>query len=155
MARSLSRFLLASACLIIVACAKKAPTSDVTVSILTPTEGSTVSGTAVHISLDATGIEIAPAADARPETAHHHLYLDVDFPQLDGAIPMGVAGVVHLGQAQKEYHWENVTPGSHRIIAVLADPGHIPLRPFVTDTVTFNVTAPGLPDTTARKPPTP
>jgi hypothetical protein len=149
MARSISRILLASACLVIVACAKKAATPDVTVSILTPTEGSSVSGTAVHITLDATGIEIAPAADARPETAHHHLYLDVEFPALDGAIPMGVAGVVHLGQAQKEYHWENVTPGSHRIIAVLADPGHIPIRPFITDTVTFTVAAPG--DTATKR----
>lgn len=135
-----------------VACSKKEPeTSDVTVSITSPAEGDTVSGSAVHITLNATGIEIAPAADARPETAHHHLYLDVDFPQAENAIPMGVGGVVHLGQAQKEYHWENVTPGPHRIIAVLADPGHIPLRPWVTDTVNFVVVAPPPADTTSKK----
>jgi hypothetical protein len=135
------------ACLIVAACAKKeAATSDVTVSINSPIEGSTVSGSAVHIALGATGIEIAPAADARPETAHHHLYLDVDFPQVETAIPMGVAGVVHLGQAQTEFHWDSVPPGPHRIIAVLADPGHIPLRPWVTDTVNFILKAPG--DTT-------
>ena len=132
------------------ACAKKPETSDVTVSITSPANGDTISGSAVHITLDATGIEIAPAADARPETAHHHLYLDVDFPAVESSIPMGAAGVVHLGQAQKEYHWENVTPGPHRIIAVLADPGHIPLRPWVTDTVNFVVTAPPA-DTTTKK----
>lgn len=153
MSRLISRAYAAFACVVLAACAEKPATSDVAVSILTPTEGSTVSGTAVHITLDATGIEIAPAADARPETAHHHLYLDADFPQLEGAIPMGVAGVVHLGQAQTEYYWENVAPGAHRLIAVLADPGHIPLRPFITDTVNFTVSAPA--DTTARKPPTP
>ena len=131
------------------ACSKKPETSDVTVSITSPAEGDTVSGSAVHITLNATGIEIAPAADARPETAHHHLYLDVDFPQSEATIPMGVAGVVHLGQAQKEYHWEGVTPGAHRIIAVLADPGHIPVRPYVTDTVNFVVVAP--PTDTATK----
>ena len=144
------------ACVVVAACAgmsacnKEPETSDVTVSITSPTEGDTVSGSAVHITLDATGIEIAPAADARPETAHHHLYLDVDFPALETAIPMGTTGVVHLGQAQKEYHWENVTPGQHRIIAVLADPGHIPLRPWVTDTVTFVVVAPPPADTTRK-----
>lgn len=134
-----------------VACSKKPETSDVTVSITSPAEGDTVSGSAVHITLDATGIEIAPAADARPETAHHHLYLDVDFPQSEAMIPAGAPGIVHLGQAQKEYHWEAVTPGPHRIIAVLADPGHIPLRPYVTDTVNFVVAAPPPSDSTTKK----
>jgi hypothetical protein len=123
------------------ACAKEPETSDVTVSITAPAEGDTITGSDVHITLAATGIEIAPAADARPETAHHHLYLDADFPALENPIPMGVGGVVHLGQAQTDYHWENVAPGSHRIIAVLADPGHIPLRPRVTDTVNIVVVA--------------
>jgi hypothetical protein len=138
-------------CAAVSACSRKPETSDVTVSITMPVEGDTVSGSAVHVTLDATGIEIAPAADARPETAHHHLYLDVEFPQLEGSIPMGVAGVVHLGQAQKEYHWENVPPGPHRIIAVLADPGHMPLRPWITDTVNFVVAAPPPADTTTKK----
>jgi hypothetical protein len=133
---------------VVVACAKEPPTSDVTVSINSPVEGDTLTASAIHITLGATGIEIAPAADARPETAHHHLYLDVDFPPVDNAIPMGVGGVVHLGQAQTDYHWENVPPGPHRIIAVLADPGHLPLRPWITDTVNFLVRAPG--DTTAK-----
>ena len=139
-----------AACIVVAACAKKPETSDVSVSVSSPANGDTISGSAVHITLDATGIEIAPAADARPETAHHHLYLDVDFPQVENSIPMGLAGVVHLGQAQKEYHWENVTPGAHRIIAVLADPGHIPLRPWVTDTVNFVIVAPPA-DTTTKK----
>ena len=124
------------------ACAKKEPaTSDVTVSITSPADGDTITGSAVHIMLAATGIEIAPAADARPETAHHHLYLDADFPELESPIPAGVGGIVHLGQGQSDYHWENVAPGPHRIIAVLADPGHIPLRPWVTDTVNIVVVA--------------
>ena len=138
-----------TACIVVAACAKKAETSDVSVSITSPANGDTVTGSAIHITLDATGIEIAPAADARPETAHHHLYLDTDFPEVENAIPMGSAGIVHLGQAQKEYHWESVTPGPHRIIAVLADPGHIPLRPWITDTVNFVVKAPT--DTTTKK----
>ena len=135
------------------ACAKKeaekTDTSAVTVSITSPNEGDTLTGSAVHIMLSSTGIEIAPAADAKPETAHHHLYLDTDFPQTEAAIPMGSAGVVHLGQAQTQYRWENVAPGPHRIIAVLADPGHIPLKPYVTDTVNFVMKAPA--DSAATK----
>ena len=149
MTRFIRRAGIITACIVVAACAKKAETSEVSVSITSPANGDTVTGSAVHIMLDATGIEIAPAADARPETAHHHLYLDTDFPEVENAIPMGSAGIVHLGQAQKDYHWENVTPGPHRIIAVLADPGHIPLRPWVTDTVNFVVKAPA--DTTTKK----
>src|SRR5687767_15909313 len=153
MPRITHRILLIGAAIVAAACMKKEEpaTSEVSVSITGPSEGDTIRENAVHITLDATGIEIAPAADARPETAHHHLYLDVDFPQLEGSIPMGVAGVVHLGQAQKEYHWENVPPGPHRIIAVLADPGHLPLRPWITDTVNFVVVAPPVADTTTKK----
>ena len=144
------RILLIGAAVVAAACmAKEEPaTSEVSVSITGPAEGDTIRENAVHITLGATGIEIAPAADARPETAHHHLYLDADFPAVEAAIPMGVGGVVHLGQAQTDYHWENVTPGPHRIIAVLADPGHIPLKPWITDTVNIVVVAP---DTTTKK----
>ena len=152
MLRMTQRILLIGAALVIAACMAKeeAATSEVSVRITGPSEGDTITGNAVHITLGATGIEIAPAADARPETAHHHLYLDADFPAVEAAIPMGLGGVVHLGQAQTDYHWENVTPGPHRIIAVLADPGHIPLRPWVTDTVNIVVVAPAA-DTATKK----
>lgn len=150
MSKITRRILWTGACFLVAACTKKeAETSAVTVSITSPSEGDTLTGSAVHITLGSTGIEIAPAADARPETAHHHLYLDTDVPESEAPIPMGMTGVVHLGQGQTDYHWENVAPGPHRIIAVLADPGHIPLRPWVTDTVNFVMRAPA--DTTVKK----
>ena len=135
--------------LVISACSREAAAPAISVEITSPTEGSTVTGSAVDIKLGVNGIELAPAAEARPGTAHHHLYLDVDFPGGEAAIPMGMAGVIHLGQAQTEFHWDSLTPGQHRIIAVLADPAHVPIRPFVTDTVTFTVVA--LPDSGAKK----
>jgi hypothetical protein len=132
------------------ACAKESAAPAITVEITNPAEGSTVAGTGVDIRLGVSGIELAPAADARPGTAHHHLYLDVDFPGAETAIPMGMPGVIHLGKAQTEFHWDSLAPGQHRIIAVLADPAHVPIRPFVTDTVTFTVVA--MPaDTTTKK----
>ena len=151
MSRITPRILWIGAALVVAACMKKEEpaTAEVSVRITAPAEGDTIRDNAVHITLGATGIEIAPAADARPETAHHHLYLDTDVPTGEVPIPMGVPGVVHLGMAQTEYHWQNVTPGPHRIIAVLADPGHIPLKPLVTDTVNIVVVAPA--DSTTKK----
>lgn len=128
------------------ACGERPP--SVTVSITSPAEGDTVTGSAVRIVLGHAGIELAPASEARAGTAHHHLYLDSDFPQLESPIPAGMPNVVHLGQAQTEYTWERVAQGRHRIIAVLADPAHVPLVPYVTDTVNIVVVAPPPPDST-------
>jgi hypothetical protein len=93
----------------------------------------------VHVTLSVSGVELAPAADERPRTAHHHLFLDVDTGPLDQKIPAGVKGIVHLGRAQTEFQWDSVAPGPHRIIAVLADWRHVPLVPSAMDTVQFVV----------------
>lgn len=122
------------------ACRKSPPRP--TVSITSPTAGDTIRGSVVDVTLAVSGIELAPVAEQRPGTAHHHLFLDVDAVTSGGPIPVGVPGIVHLGQAQTAYHWEGVTPGRHRIIAVLGDPGHVPLQPPAADTVTFVVVAP-------------
>jgi hypothetical protein len=118
------------------ACRRAAP---VRVTIDTPAEGDTVRGSAVHVTLTASGIELAPAAEERPGTAHHHLFLDVETGPLDQKIPAGVAGIIHLGRAQTEFHWDSVAPGPHRIIAVLGDWQHVSLVPAATDTVRFVV----------------
>lgn len=112
---------------------------SVSATINSPAEGDTVRGSAVHVALAVSGIELAPAADERPGTAHHHLFLDVDTGPLDQKIPSGVPGVIHLGRAQTEHHWDSVAAGPHRIIAVLADWQHIPLASAAIDTVRFVV----------------
>jgi hypothetical protein len=117
-------------------------TPPVSVSITGPQDADTVTGTAVHVTLEVSGVELAPAADQQPGTAHHHLYLDVDPGSLEAPIPLGAPGIIHLGKAQTEFHWDSVAPGEHRIIAVLGDPNHAPLRPLVADTVRFVVKAP-------------
>ncbi len=43
------------------------------VTINSPADGDTVRGSAVHVTLSASGVELAPAAEERPGTAHHHL----------------------------------------------------------------------------------
>lgn len=116
-----------------------AASTQVAVSITMPANGDTIRGDAVHVMLSATGIEIAPAAQQRPGTAHHHLYLDTDLGTPETPIPAGQANIIHLGNAETEYHWAGLTPGEHRIIAILADPLHVPLNPLTADTVTFVV----------------
>ena len=109
------------------------------VVIDSPMTGDTVHGTAVHVELAANGVELAPAAEERAGTAHHHLFLDVDPGPVDQKIPSGVTGIIHLGRAQTEFHWDSVAPGAHRIIAVLADWQHVPLPGAAADTVRFVV----------------
>jgi hypothetical protein len=132
----LASFLLGTA-LLLAACRKGPPPA--TVTITGPAEGDTVQGSAVHVTLAVRGVELAPAADERPGTAHHHLFLDVEPGPLNQAIPAGVTGIIHLGRAQTEFRWDSVAPGPHRIIAVLADSKHVPLVPLATDTVHFVV----------------
>jgi len=111
----------------------------VRVRIVEPKGGDSVKGPSIHVVLQAQGVEIAPAAEHRAGTAHHHLFLDTDLTAPDGAVPVGVPGIVHLGKGQTEYTFEAVAPGVHRLIALLADPNHIPLKPLVADTVRFVV----------------
>ena len=109
------------------------------VRILSPARDTVLKGTSVVVNLEAKGIEIAPVADHKPGTAHHHLFLDTEVSPAGQPIPVGVAGIVHLGKGTSTYTFENVPPGEHRLIAVLADPNHVPLKPMVADTVRFAI----------------
>ena len=109
------------------------------VTILTPAEGETMAGPAARVTLAASGIEIAPAAEERAGTAHHHLFLDRDATPATDTIPAGVTGIIHLGRAQTEFTFDSLPPGPHRVIAVLANYGHVPIPGARTDTVNFVV----------------
>ena len=55
------------------------------VTITAPTEGETVTAP-VRVTLGVMNVELAPAAENRPGTAHHHLFLDADVTPLDASI---------------------------------------------------------------------
>ena len=110
-----------------------------TVTIVEPAQGSTVTGPNVTVRLSTTNVPIVPAGDLTPGTGHHHLYLDADVASMTAPVPTVPGSIVHMGNAASEFTFENVTPGQHRLIAVVADGVHVPLTPAVVDTVTFTV----------------
>lgn len=117
-------------------------TEEPSVAIVEPAEGATVEGPDVRVVLEATGVEIVPATDRRPGTAHHHLFVDTELTPLTDSIPSGVSGILHLGRGQTEFLLVDLPPGEHRVIALLADWEHVPLDPPAADTVHFTVESP-------------
>jgi Domain of unknown function (DUF4399) len=113
------------------------PMSSVTIT--EPANGATVAGPNVTVRLAVTGVQIVPAGDMTPGTGHHHLYLDADVASTTAPVPSVPGSIVHMGNAASEYTFENVAPGPHRLIAVVADGAHVPLQPLVVDTVNFTV----------------
>lgn len=112
-----------------------------TACIMAPREGSTIAGPNVRVVLDAKNITIAATLAAKAGAAHYHLLLDTDLPSDSGPIPADVPGIVHLGKGQKEYTFDNVAAGGHRLIVVLGDNGHVPIARQRPDTVYFTVAA--------------
>ena len=109
------------------------------VSILEPQDGATVDGDSITVRLSASGVRIVPAGDTTAGTGHHHLYLDTDLGEPGVAVPVVPGRVIHMGTGVSEYTFTDVPPGPHRLIAVVADGMHVPLQPWVTDTITFTV----------------
>ena len=106
------------------------------VQIVLPAEGPFEEGSSVMVTLEVSGLTIAPAGTTDPGTGHHHLMIDRDLPV--GGLPIpSFPGQVHLGQGQLEYEIEGLDAGEHRVIAVVGDGTHVPLDPWVVDTVTF------------------
>jgi hypothetical protein len=107
-----------------------------TVSILEPADGAEITGRTVTVRL-ATTVPILPAGDLTPGTGHHHLYLDADVAPVGAPVPTVPGSIVHMGNAASEFRFDSVAPGTHRLIAVVADGVHVPLQPWVVDTITF------------------
>ena len=121
----------------------EAPMSSGSVSITQPMDGAEVQGPNVEIVFETQDLTVVEAGVMDPGTGHHHIFLDVDVTPMDELIPAGVEGIIHKGDGTSVHLIEGVAPGSHRIIAVVADGMHVPLNPPVVDTVNFTVTGGG------------
>ena len=109
------------------------------VRIVQPAEGATVEGPDLHVVLEIDGMQIRPAGDPTPNTGHHHLFLDHDLSDPTQPIPAIPGQVIHMGDGSSEFVFEGVAPGEHRLITVVGNLIHVPLQPWVVDTVTFVV----------------
>ncbi len=110
------------------------------VAILEPEDGAELDGASVLMVLSAENIELAPAGDPRPGTGHHHLFVNAPvLPDPGQEVPIGLSGIIHLGQAQTSYELTTLAPGEYMVIAVLGDLAHRRIEPQTADTVRFRV----------------
>lgn len=108
------------------------------VTITSPAKGATT-GTDVTVTLRANGVRIAKADGAKMEgVGHFHLFLDTNPTADNTPIPPNSAQIVHIGSGDSTYTFKGLTPGQHRIIAVIGYGDHSPM-PGGRDTVTFVV----------------
>jgi hypothetical protein len=137
-----NRLAVSLACLIISGCT--ADRQEVaTVQIEAPQDGAVIQSDSLRVQLSASGIEIVPAdGSPTPGRAHHHIFLDADLTPADEPIHAGMEGVFHLGTGDSNITLHNLTPGRHRLIAVLALGNHVPVQPWAVDTVYFSVEPP-------------
>ena len=112
------------------------PASTVTISVMPSADGQPSSSVTIDFS---STVQIVPAGDLTPATGHHHLFLDADLTAADVPVPSVPGSIIHMGDASTTYTFEDVAPGEHRLIAVVADGVHVPLQPWVVDTLTFTV----------------
>jgi len=119
------------------------PMSAGTVSFAQPQAGAEVMGPNVEVVLETMGLTVVEAGVMDPGTGHHHIFVDVEVTPIGEVIPAGVAGIIHKGDGTSVHMIEGLTPGEHRLIAVVADGMHVSLNPIVTDTVVFTVSGGG------------
>jgi len=111
----------------------------VTACIMKPAEGATLPSGSIYVKLDAKNVSISPVSAGKADGAHYHLLLDTDLESWTDPIPPASDHVVHLGQGQKEYTFEGVSSGQHRLIVVLGDNNHVPVAHQHADTTYFSV----------------
>jgi hypothetical protein len=109
------------------------------VTIVEPAHGAAIEGSTVRVRLEASGVRIVQAGDTTSGTGHHHIFLDDDLSPAGQPVPSIPGRIVHMGDGSAEYVFEDVAEGEHRLIAVVADGVHVPLQPWVVDTVSFTV----------------
>ena len=111
--------------------------ADAKLYIISPQSGETVSSP-VTVRFGLTGMGVAPAGVASPNTGHHHLVIDAPVPPFDAPLPKD-DNHVHFGGGQTETSVA-LPPGKHTLQLVLADKDHVPHEPpLVSEPITITV----------------
>jgi hypothetical protein len=101
-----------------------------TISIVTPSHGSTVPAGRVLVSVQATNGKLGDD--------HLHYYLDVVPPTTPGKLATTAAGT-WASTAATSYTWKDVAPGTHTLSVQLVRSDDTPFTPPVTAGVTVRV----------------
>ena len=103
-----------------------------------PKDGATV-GQDVQVRFGVEGIALAPAAEGKPGTGHHHLLIDgKELPPLAAPIPND-ATHKHYGKGQTE-DTIHLDPGTHTLQLDFADARHVQFDPpIVSPKITVHV----------------
>lgn len=109
------------------------------VMITQPANDAVIEGSSVVVMLEVSDLSIAIAGTMEAGTGHHHLMVDTDLPEAGAPIPSTPGVHIHMGKAQTEMELTDLAPGEHMVIAVVGDGVHVPLSPWVADTVRFVV----------------
>jgi hypothetical protein len=105
--------------------------------VISPAAGEAVASP-VTVRFGLSGMGVAPAGVATPNTGHHHLILDSALPALDVPLPKDDKHR-HFGGGETEVTIE-LPPGPHAIQLVLGDKDHVPHDPpLVSERVQFTV----------------
>lgn len=115
----------------------KAP-AGAKVFITNPADGATV-GPEFVVNFGVEGIAIAPATDAKPNSGHHHLLIDVkDLPP--AGVPIAADDThKHYGKGQTEDTLQ-LPAGDHTLQLEFANSAHVPFEPpIVSKKITVHV----------------
>lgn len=111
--------------------------ADARLYVISPRDGETVANP-VTVRFGLSGMGVAPAGVAAPDTAHHHLIVDAPLPPLDRPIPNDEHHR-HFGGGQTEVTL-TLAPGRHTLQLVAGDHDHVPHDPpLVSEVVTITV----------------
>lgn len=111
------------------------------VDILSPPPGPIVADSlTVHFGANGE-VTITPATGTKADgEAHFHLFVDAEVTPDGEVIPKG-EGIYHLGNGADSVRVP-VSPGMHRLIAVLAWGDHVPVAGATRDTIVIEVIPP-------------
>jgi len=123
-----------------------------TISITSPTNGSTIPTGNVIVSVHVSNFNIVDKLGQAnvPGEGHIHYFFDVDAPTTQGQPAVTAAGT-YAATAATSYTWPNVTAGTHSFSVELVNNDHTPLNPPIVAKVTVTASSAATPTT----PPTP
>lgn len=98
--------------------------------IIWPYNGSVVRG-GFWLRMGLSGMGVAPAHVAWPDTGHHHVLVDVDEPPRAGEVIPNDRNHLHFGGGQTEARLD-LPPGKHSLQLVLGDEDHRVFAPPIT-----------------------